>query len=304
MSIKVQGVTKKYGTQLALNNVSFSISQGEIVGFLGPNGAGKSTMMKIITCYLPPSEGKVDVCGFDVMEKSIEARKCIGYLPEHNPLYTEMYVREYLSFVAGIYKVPDSRKRADEMIDMVGLEAEAHKKIEALSKGYRQRVGIAQAMIHNPRVLILDEPTSGLDPNQLAEIRDLIIRIGREKTVMLSTHIMQEVEAICSRAIIINKGQIVADKPTSQLRETIQGNSYQLEVEFSEHISEKIFAHLRMIASIHSIGENKWLIEIEGSQDIRREIAEAAASAKITILTMVKREQKLEEVFKQLTAGA
>jgi ABC-2 type transport system ATP-binding protein len=304
MSITTTGVTKKYGSQLALNNVSFSISQGEIVGFLGPNGAGKSTMMKIITCYLPPSEGKVEVCGFDVMEKSIEARKCIGYLPEHNPLYTEMYVREYLSFVAGIYKVPESRKRVDDMIEMVGLGAEAHKKIEALSKGYRQRVGIAQAMIHNPRVLILDEPTSGLDPNQLAEIRDLIIRIGKEKTVMLSTHIMQEVEAICSRAIIINKGQIVADKPTSQLRQTIQGNSYQLEVEFSERISENIFAHLHMIAGIQSIGENKWLIEIEGSQDIRREIAEAASSAKITILTMVKREQKLEEVFKQLTAGA
>ncbi len=304
MSIKTHEVTKKYGSQLALNNVSFSISQGEIVGFLGPNGAGKSTMMKIITCYIPPTSGRVEVCGYDVMEKSIEARKCIGYLPEHNPLYTEMYVREYLSFVAGIYKIPNIKSRVEEMIDMVGLSVEAHKKIEALSKGYRQRVGIAQAMIHNPKVLILDEPTSGLDPNQLAEIRDLIIRIGREKTVLLSTHIMQEVEAICSRAIIINKGQIVADKPTSQLRDALDGGGYHLEVEFSESINKNLLSHLKMITEMRSLGDNKWLIEIAGSQDIRREIADAATSGGITILTMLRREQKLEDVFKQLTSGA
>lgn len=304
MSIKTHEVTKKYGSQLALNNVSFSISQGEIVGFLGPNGAGKSTMMKIITCYIPPTSGRVEVCGYDVMEKSIEARKCIGYLPEHNPLYTEMYVREYLSFVAGIYKIPKIKSRVEEMIDMVGLSVEAHKKIEALSKGYRQRVGIAQAMIHNPKVLILDEPTSGLDPNQLAEIRDLIIRIGREKTVLLSTHIMQEVEAICSRAIIINKGQIVADKPTSQLRDALDGGGYHLEVEFSESINKNLLSHLKMITEMRSLGDNKWLIEIAGSQDIRREIADAATSGGITILTMLRREQKLEDVFKQLTSGA
>jgi len=304
MSIKVQGVTKKYGSQSALNDVSFSISQGEIVGFLGPNGAGKSTMMKIITCYIPPTNGIIEVCGFDVMEQSIEARKCIGYLPEHNPLYTEMYVREYLSFVAGIYKLPETKKRVEEMIEMVGLGAEAHKKIEALSKGYRQRVGIAQAMIHNPRVLILDEPTSGLDPNQLVEIRDLIIRIGKEKTVMLSTHIMQEVEAICSRAIIINKGEIVADKPTSLLRDALLGGGYQLEVELSENIGNNPFKHLKMIVDMQSLGDNKWLIHIEGSQDIRREIADTASLNGVTILTMHRREQKLEEVFKQLTSGA
>ena len=211
MSISVQNVSKLYGKQAALNRVSFEIGQGKIVGFLGPNGAGKSTMMKIITCYIPPSEGKVTVCGHDVMEDSINARKCIGYLPEHNPLYTDMYVREYLSFVGGIYKVPNVKQRVEEMIETVGLQVEAHKKIETLSKGYRQRVGLAQALIHDPKVLILDEPTSGLDPNQLAEIRELIVSIGRQKTVMLSTHIMQEVEAMCDHALIIDRGNIVAE---------------------------------------------------------------------------------------------
>ena len=200
-----------YGSQRALNEVSFEIGQGKIVGFLGPNGAGKSTMMKIITCYIPPTSGKVDVCGYDVMEQSTDAKRCIGYLPEHNPLYTDMYVREYLSFVGGMYRIPNLKQRVEEMIETVGLQVEAHKKIEALSKGYRQRVGLAQAMIHDPQVLILDEPTSGLDPNQLAEIRELIVSIGRKKTVMLSTHIMQEVEAMCDHALIIDRGNIVAE---------------------------------------------------------------------------------------------
>jgi ABC-2 type transport system ATP-binding protein len=302
MSIIAQGVTKKYGSQLALNNISFAIEQGEIVGFLGPNGAGKSTMMKIITCYIPPTSGTVSVCGYDVMEKSIEARRCIGYLPEHNPLYNEMYVREYLSFVGGMYAVSNIKKRVEEMIEMVGLGVEAHKKIEALSKGYRQRVGIAQAMIHDPRVLILDEPTSGLDPNQLSDIRELIIRIGKEKTVMLSTHIMQEVEAICSRAIIINRGNIVADQPTSQLRSALHGSGYRLEVEFSEAIRSDLFTHIKAIGSLQTIGENKWQIEVTSSEDIRKEIAETATKSGLTILTMLRQEQKLEEVFKQLTS--
>jgi ABC-2 type transport system ATP-binding protein len=208
--------------------VSFDIPGSDVVGFLGPNGAGKSTMMKIITCYIPPTEGSVSVCGLDVMKNSIEVRRQIGYLPEHNPLYLDMYVKEYLSFIGEIYKIPNLNKRVAEMIEQVGLGPESHKKIEALSKGYRQRVGLAQAMIHNPKVLILDEPTSGLDPNQLVEIRALIKEIGREKTVMLSTHIMQEVEAICNRTIIINKGNIVADKPTSELRSGIQrGGSFE-----------------------------------------------------------------------------
>lgn len=211
MSISVKGVSKVYGSQRALNEVSFEIGQGKILGFLGPNGAGKSTMMKIITCYIPPTSGKVDVCGYDVMEQSTDAKRCIGYLPEHNPLYTDMYVREYLSFVGGMYRIPNLKQRVEEMIETVGLQVEAHKKIETLSKGYRQRVGLAQAMIHDPQVLILDEPTSGLDPNQLAEIRELIVSIGRKKTVMLSTHIMQEVEAMCDHALIIDRGNIVAE---------------------------------------------------------------------------------------------
>ena len=211
MSIIAENVTKTYGNQHALNGVSFQIEKGQIVGFLGPNGAGKSTMMKIITCYIPPTSGKVSVCGFDVMEQSTQAKKHIGYLPELNPLYTDMYVREYLSFVGGMYKIQNLKSRVEEMIETVGLQPEAHKKIETLSKGYRQRVGLAQALIHDPEVLILDEPTSGLDPNQLVEIRNLIVNVGKTKTVMLSTHIMQEVEAMCDRAFIIDRGNIVAN---------------------------------------------------------------------------------------------
>jgi ABC-2 type transport system ATP-binding protein len=222
MSIIAENVTKTYGNQLALNGVSFQIGKGQIVGFLGPNGAGKSTMMKIITCYLPPTSGKVSVCGFDVMEQSTEAKRCIGYLPELNPLYTDMYVREYLSFVGGMYKIPRLKERVEEMIETVGLQLEAHKKIETLSKGYRQRVGLAQSLIHDPEVLILDEPTSGLDPNQLVEIRNLIVKVGKTKTVMLSTHIMQEVEAMCDKAFIIDRGKIVADN--LDVKELAKGN--------------------------------------------------------------------------------
>jgi len=303
MSIIADQVTKVYGKQNALNGVSFDIAKGEIVGFLGPNGAGKSTMMKIVTCYIPPTTGKVSVCGYDVMDQSIDARKCIGYLPEHNPLYLDMYVREYLAFVGGIYKVSNLRKRVEEMIDMVGLGVEAHKKIEALSKGYRQRVGLAQAMIHNPQVLILDEPTSGLDPNQLSEIRDLIIRIGKEKTVMLSTHIMQEVEAICNRAIIIHKGNIVTDRPTAELRNTMTGSGYQLELELSGTISKNQLMSIPGVSAVESISANKWLITTNTKNDIRKEIADKATSEGSSVLTMMKVEQKLEDVFKQLTGS-
>lgn len=217
MSIFVKEVVKKYGTQTALNGVSFEASKGEIIGFLGPNGAGKSTMMKIITGYIPANKGSVKVCGFDINTHPLEVKKRVGYLPEHNPLYLDMYVREYLTFMGELHKVAQVKKRVDEMIERVGLTQEAHKKIQALSKGYRQRVGLAQAMIHDPEVLILDEPTSGLDPNQIVEIRDVIAAIGKEKTVMLSTHILQEVEAMCSRAIIISKGNVVADAPVKEL---------------------------------------------------------------------------------------
>ncbi len=219
MSIQVSGLTKLYDTQKAVDGISFEVKKGEIAGFLGPNGAGKSTTMKMITGYLPPTSGTATVCGFDVVEKPMEVRKRVGYLPEANPLYFEMYVREYLEFSAGIHKIgADKGKRIEEMIEMTGLLKEAHKKIGALSKGYKQRVGLAQAMLHDPEVLILDEPTSGLDPNQIVEIRDLIKRIGADKTVLLSTHIMQEVQAMCSRVIIINNGKIVADDSIGHLQ--------------------------------------------------------------------------------------
>ena len=233
MSILIQNITKQYGEQLALNNVNLSIDKG-IVGLLGPNGAGKSTLMKIITCFIPPTSGTASVNGFDVMDQPMEVKRIVGYLPEHNPLYLDMYVREYLSFVAGIHHITGekAKQRIEEMIEETGLGLEAHKKIGALSKGYRQRVGLAQAMMHDPQVLILDEPTSGLDPNQLIEIRNLISSLGQEKTVLLSTHIMQEVEAICERAIIINKGVVVADDKIENLKHF--GDAASLEEAFQK----------------------------------------------------------------------
>lgn len=301
MSITVEQVVKTYGPQRALNSVSFSIDKGQVVGFLGPNGAGKSTMMKIITCYIPSTEGKVNVCGFDVNKQSLEVRRRIGYLPEHNPLYTDMYVREYLHFVGGMYKIKNLKARVDQMIDMVGLNIEAHKKIEALSKGYRQRVGLAQAMIHDPEVLILDEPTSGLDPNQLADIRTLIQNIGREKTVMLSTHIMQEVEAICSRAIIVDRGNIVADQPTAELRKGLLGDRVELEVEFSGHVSRQSLMAVSGVIDARETSTHQWLVVTDAKRDIRKEIGDVAASNGLSILTLSRKEQKLEDVFKQLT---
>jgi len=303
MSISVSEVSKYYGTQRALDGVSFSISKGEIVGFLGPNGAGKSTMMKIITGYIPPTKGRVSVCGFDVQEQGLEARRKIGYLPEHNPLYTDMYVREYLAFVGEMYGIPNLNKRVSEMIDLVGLGVEAHKKIEALSKGFRQRVGLAQALIHNPEVLILDEPTSGLDPNQLAEIRTLITTIGREKTVMLSTHIMQEVEAICSRTIIITQGVIVADRPTLELRHLEAGASYELIVEFSASMDPQSLKALTGVTGVKETGLNTFTVSADGAYDVRKDLADLASSRQIAILTLMRKELKLEEIFKELTLG-
>lgn len=221
MSIIVKNLTKVYGKQKALNDVSLSIEDGEIVGLLGPNGAGKSTMMKILTCFIPPTSGDVKVCGYDIFDNPMEVRRSIGYLPEQNPLYYDMYVREFLLFVAGIHRIEKKlrRERVEEIIELTGLSKEVNKKIAALSKGYKQRVGIAQALIHDPEVLILDEPTTGLDPNQLVEIRNLIRQVGKTKTVLLSTHIMQEVEAVCSRVVIINNGRLVADDETKHLAE-------------------------------------------------------------------------------------
>src|SRR5690606_8876063 len=266
MSIEAKNVSKFYGEQAALNDVSFSVKRGEIVGFLGPNGAGKSTMMKIITCYLPPSKGEVSVSGHDIIDDSRSVRKKVGYLPETNPLYPEMYIREYLSFVAGIYGVKNKKNRVEEIIKMVGLTPESHKKINALSKGYRQRVGLAQALIHNPEVLILDEPTSGLDPNQLDDIRKLIREIGKEKTVLISTHIMQEVEAICSRVVIIKKGEIVADSPVSSIKEDSNTEILILHLNKSLNI-EKINA-IEGVEKTQTLEKGKYRITAEKGKAI------------------------------------
>lgn len=300
MPISVKNVTKLYGAQRALDDVSFEIGAGEVVGFLGPNGAGKSTMMKVLTCYIPPSSGTAAVGGADVREASMEVRRQVGYLPEHNPLYTDMYVREYLEFVAGVFHMHGAGARVKEMIGVVGLEREQHKKIGALSKGYRQRVGLAQAMIHDPLVLILDEPTSGLDPNQLTEIRALIKQLGREKTVMLSTHIMQEVEAICSRVIIIDKGRIVADGQADQLR----GAGAAREALFVEFDAEPPPDELRALAGVQQVrkdGERSWVLLFDPATDIRPAVFELAVRKGLKVLTMQKAERGLEEVFKELT---
>jgi len=302
MSIELHSVTKLYGEQKAVNDISFSIQTGEVVGFLGPNGAGKSTTMKILTCFIPPTSGTAAVCGYDVMDDPIEVRRRVGYLPEHNPLYLDMYVKEFLAFIGGIHKLTNINKRVGEMIDLVGLGREQHKQIGALSKGYRQRVGLAQAMIHNPEVLILDEPTSGLDPNQLVEIRELISTIGREKTVMLSTHIMQEVEAICNRVIIINKGEIVADDSAAHLARYREDARVTLYVEFDQTIEAKKLTSITGVVSASPAGSNAWRLETDGSTDARRTVAGWAQEHNILIFTLREEEQKLEEVFKKLTA--
>lgn len=299
MSIEVKNVFKYYGEQAALNDVSFKINSGEIVGFLGPNGAGKSTMMKIITCFLPKSEGEVKVCGLDVENDSLAVRSKVGYLPEHNPLYLDMYIKEYLDFVAGIYKIKNKKERITEMIALVGLEKEQNKKIGALSKGYRQRVGLAQAMIHDPEVLILDEPTTGLDPNQLEEIRQLIVDIGKTKTVMLSTHIMQEVEAICDRVIIIKDGRIVADDTTEHIQ---QGDTEKqtVFVEFDKEFSRNQLSKINGVSSVKHLEDNQWLFASK-EDDIRPVIAKFAQKNDLLVLTMRVEEKSMEEVFKELT---
>jgi ABC-2 type transport system ATP-binding protein len=301
MSIEVNQVTKVYGSQKALDQVTFKVSPGEIVGLLGPNGAGKSTLMKIITCFIPPTEGEVIVCGHDIFEESLQVRENVGYLPEHNPLYLEMYVREYLEFIAGIHKIKGNiHQRVSEMIDLTGLSLEQKKKIGALSKGYRQRVGLAQALIHDPEVLILDEPTSGLDPNQIHEIRNLIRSIGARKTIMLSTHIMQEVEAICDRAIIIHKGKIVADDATHNLAGSIR-NKNRITVEFSGKITTDDLKQLSGVTLIEQVNPNTWVIETSASQDIREDLFKLAVKKESGILSLNREELRLEEVFQILT---
>ena len=304
MSIIVQGVTKFYGNQKALDNISFEVKTGEIVGFLGPNGAGKSTMMKIITGFLTASSGKVTVNGLPVEGDNPEVKKQIGYLPENNPLYPEMYVREYLGFVASIYKTGLSKKtQIDNIIELTGLAPEQNKKIGSLSKGYRQRVGLAQALIHNPAVLILDEATSGLDPNQIVEIRNLIKEAGKEKTVMLSTHIMQEVEAICGRIIIIDNGVIVADEEKSNIYSKFKRPRQVIRVEFDKETTDSSLKDILNVSSVKRVQNNLWLIEAEGDQDIRPAIFNFAVKNNLTVLSLNRQERNLEEVFRHLTNG-
>lgn len=298
MSITVKKLSKVYGTQKALTEVSFEINKGEIVGFLGPNGAGKSTLMKILTGYIPPTNGDAKICNQDINKNSIETRSRIGYLPEHNPLYLDMFVKEYLEFVANIYNV--NHKYIDEMIKKTGLLKEQHKLIGSLSKGYRQRVGLAQALIHNPEVLILDEPTTGLDPNQLIEIRSLIKEVGREKTVLLSTHIMQEVEAICDRVIIINKGQIVANKTILELQKS-KGNRKLITIEFDKKAEKKELMKIGNILDITELKGNKHQILFDSKFDLRPALFEFAVNNKLTVLQMNMEEQKLESIFQELT---
>lgn len=301
MSITVEHVTKLYGEQRALDDVSFSVEPGEIVGLLGPNGAGKSTMMKILTCFIPQNEGAASVCGFDVQENDLEVKKHIGYLPEHNPLYPDMYVREYLEFIAKIHKIKTNvGKRVDEMIHLTGLTPERKKKIGALSKGYRQRVGLAQALIHDPDVLIMDEPTSGLDPNQLVGIRELITQMGKEKTVILSTHIMQEVEAICTRTIIINQGKIVADAPTNDLMQAALGSS-RIIVEFNGNIEYNKLRALHGVVHVERVTPTIWTLTSQKSKDVRKSIFDLAVAEKLAVLSMKIEQRKLEDIFHQLT---
>lgn len=289
-----------YGDQKALDNVSFTIGSNEVVGFLGPNGAGKSTMMKIISCFITPSSGKIEVCGFDTANQSMEVRNSVGYLPESNPLYTDMYVKEYLAFVAGIYHIQNTKTRIEEMIAATGLEAEQHKQIGQLSKGYRQRVGLAQAMLHNPKVLILDEPTSGLDPNQLVGIRQLIRQLGKQKTVLFSSHIMQEVEAVCDRIIIIDKGRIVTDQKAAEVGKTLKGRQ-TVTVEFSTDVDTKLLGAITTVQQVKKLDGFNYRVSSEGEQDLRKLVAQWAQSNNLLVLSLRKEDDSLENVFQRLT---
>ena len=297
MSIEVQSVTKSYETHLALNEISFSASKGEVIGFLGPNGAGKSTMMKILTGFILPTKGTVFVSGINVLKNPIEAKAHIGYLPEQNPLYEDMYVKEYLQFQASIFKVP--KEAIETVVNTVGLKPEVHKKIGQLSKGYQQRVGIAAAIIHNPDVLVLDEPTTGLDPNQIQEIRTLIKELGKDKTILFSTHIMQEVEAVCDRVIIIKKGELLVDKPIKELKKS---NEQTIEVTFDYKIEEQFIQMLPNMISFKNNFDNTWYITFDSSEDMRPVIFDFAKENGLKILELNSKNQSLEVFFSELTA--
>ena len=300
MSIEVKDLVKIYGPQRAVDSISFKVNQGEIVGFLGPNGAGKSTTMKIITGYLGQDGGEVAVCGIPVKDRPIETRKRIGYLPEANPLYPDMYVREYLDFIADVHGIAAKKPKIEAAIEMVGLGPESKKKLGQLSKGYKQRVGLAAALIHDPEVLILDEPTSGLDPNQIIEIRDVIKRLGRNKTVLFSSHILQEVEAICDRVVIINKGKLVADSSLNQLR---QGNSSNtIKVSFKEELEPRLLEQLKAVQTVRRQSVREWELQTERPDEVKKQLLELALQNNWNIVSLQSENQRLEDIFRELTA--
>lgn len=298
MSIQIKEVSKIYGNQKAVNRISFSAKKGEIIGFLGPNGAGKSTTMKMLTGFIQPSFGSVFVNDLEVSKNTIETQKSIGYLPEHNPLYKELYVKEYLQFCANIHQIKDAKNVINTVIEKVGLTAEAHKKINQLSKGYQQRVGLAGAILHNPPILILDEPTTGLDPNQLVEIRALIKELGKDKTVLFSTHIMQEVEAVCDRVIIIKEGNIVIDK----LLKDLQNNNQQvIEVTFQDELNSSVFQNITQLTEVKKVSKNNWLFTFESKEDRRPFLFDFAKENNLTILELKTKNQSLENLFQKIT---
>lgn len=300
MSISVNNLSKNYGSQKAVNQISFTVNKGEIIGFLGPNGAGKSTTMKMITGYLEADTGTIQVCGITVRGNSIETKKKIGYLPEANPLYTDMYVREYLRFIAGVHNITDARSRVEEVIKLVGLSPESNKKIGQLSKGYKQRVGLAAALVHDPEVLILDEPTSGLDPNQIIEIREVIKRLGQNKTVLFSSHIMQEVEAICDRVIIINKGTIVADDKLQNLQK-ISADTQFVKVEFKEEVNIDLLRKLNGILNITNVQYSMFNIQCSNADQLKKQLLQFSIEHNLNIVSLQSETQNLESVFKSLT---
>ncbi|HTS45572.1 MAG TPA: gliding motility-associated ABC transporter ATP-binding subunit GldA [Puia sp.] len=299
MSIEVRDLTKIYIEQKAIDSISFAVNKGEIAGFLGPNGAGKSTTMKIITGYLRQNSGSAFVCGINVQEQPLKAKQKVGYLPEANPLYQDMYVREYIRFVADIHQIAEKKKRIEEIVALVGLSPESKKKISQLSKGYKQRVGLAAALIHDPEVLILDEPTSGLDPNQIVEIRDIIKNLGRNKTVLFSSHILQEVEAICDRVIIINKGKLVADSKLAQLRERQNNNIVQ--VTFREALEPVMLSRLKGVQSVNKTDATRWELQSDDPAEVKKQLLELALQNNLNIVSLQSENRSLEDVFRSLT---
>lgn len=302
MSVQIDQLTKIYGDKKALDGISFKAEKGMVTGFLGPNGAGKTTTMKILSCFIQQNGGSASVCGFNTQTHPEDVKRSIGYLPEHNPLYKDMYIKEYLHFVSGMYGLGNKNQRIKEMIDLTGLGREQKKKIGSLSKGYRQRVGLAQALIHDPEVLILDEPTSGLDPNQLADIRQLIIDLGKDKTVILSTHIMQEVEAVCDKVVIINQGSVVANGPLQELKEKAGGKGIQITVAFDQKLDlRKIYKNDSIKSITKGDVENQWIVTTDSDIDLRPDLFNFAVQQDLILLELTRKNYEVEDVFRLLT---